>query len=315
MEEQTYRVERCDGKVQWDEFVLENGGHPLQLWGWGALKSTYKWQVERLFFIENDEVIGGAQLLIRKVPGPFKHWLYVPRGPIAITPDKIEIIYQQLARYVNLQHTGVALRIEPNSATAPESTDWQQTSQPLLPKNTVILDLTRSEGSLLAEISSEVRTQVRTGGEQDLRIERCTTRPALTAVIDLYKDQAGKRGDKLHKDAYYKRLFEQMGEYTVVFGAYSGETLVGFSWLLISESIAFELFFEATTPEAAAAVLRWSSIRRAKQWGIPAYDLNVAPTEAALAYGNHPYEFAGSYDLPLSWLYKTWRRALGSRLS
>src|SRR5680860_1141027 len=62
--------------------VLDNKGHPLQLWGWGQLKASHGWSVDRVLGYEGDEVVAGAQVLTRKLPIPFKAISYVPRGPV-----------------------------------------------------------------------------------------------------------------------------------------------------------------------------------------------------------------------------------------
>lgn len=77
--EKSYRIEKSDSKVHWNEFVLEQGGHPLQLWGWGDLKAVYNWEVERFFIVEDDATIGAVHL-IRKLPKPFGNCCMVPRG-------------------------------------------------------------------------------------------------------------------------------------------------------------------------------------------------------------------------------------------
>lgn len=78
-------LQKCVDKEQWDEYVLEHEGHPLQLWGWGQVKASHGWSVERIFAFEpdnDDMLVGAAQLLIRKLPLPFRSFAYIPRGPI-----------------------------------------------------------------------------------------------------------------------------------------------------------------------------------------------------------------------------------------
>lgn len=316
MEEQIFRIEQCDSKAQWDEFVLDHGGHPLQLWGWGALKTSFRWQVERIFIIENDVAIGAAQILFRKVPKPFGYWLYVPRGPVAVDPTRTEVVYEQLAAYVKREHRGVALRIEPGTTEAPDSLIWRETKNPMLVQHTIMIDLSRPEGVILADMNKATRERIRTAGEQGILVKKISNKTEVESVIEIYKKYAKKHDLKLHKDVYYKRLHDQLGEHSVIFGAYNGESLVSFIWLLVSEKVAFELICgndQWGSDSGANALLRWEAIRRTKQWGIETYDLNAEPSTATKAYGDHPYAFAGSYDLPLSAFYRLWEKALDSR--
>lgn len=316
MEEQTYRIEQCDSKVQWDEFVLEHGGHPLQLWGWGALKALFRWRIERIFIIENDRTIGAAQILIRRVPKPFRYWLYVPRGPVVVDPAKTEVIYEQLAAYVKQDHTGVALRIEPDVGESPGNLIWRETQAPLLVSHSIMLDLARPEGVVLADMNKSTRQRIRTAGEQGVLVKKISRIQEVNKVIELYKQSAKKTAVKFHKDIYYKRLYDQLGEHSVIFGAYNGDNLVAFIWLLVSESVAFELISGSDqwgSDSGATALLRWEAIRRTKQWGVKTYDLNAEPATATKAYGDHPHAFPGSYDLPLSAFYRLWEKILASR--
>jgi len=38
----------CQDQEVWDDYVLEQEGHPLQLWGWGQVKAAHGWSTERL---------------------------------------------------------------------------------------------------------------------------------------------------------------------------------------------------------------------------------------------------------------------------
>ena len=73
----------------WDALVEERGGHPMQAWGWGELKErTGSWTARRIV-IERDGCVDGAcQVLVRKLPWPFGHICYAPRGPVA-SPDRL----------------------------------------------------------------------------------------------------------------------------------------------------------------------------------------------------------------------------------
>ena len=83
----------CQNKLEWDDYILENGGHPLQLWGWGDVKATNGWQTYRLFGRNEDhEVIGAVQVLIKKLPWPLKSISYVPRGPVVGDTNRGEFL-------------------------------------------------------------------------------------------------------------------------------------------------------------------------------------------------------------------------------
>ena len=75
-------IREIEQQAEWDALVAGRGGHPLQLWAWGELKKAHgPWRPTRLAIERRGEFIGGAQILARKMPGPFKRLFYLPRGP------------------------------------------------------------------------------------------------------------------------------------------------------------------------------------------------------------------------------------------
>ena len=57
------RLMQCQNKTEWDDYVLENGGHPLQLWGWGDLKAAHGWSACRLFFYDENRKLLSKNIL------------------------------------------------------------------------------------------------------------------------------------------------------------------------------------------------------------------------------------------------------------
>ena len=62
-----------EGQLAWDEQVSAAGGHVLQSWAWGELKSRFGWRVQRI------AAAGAlAQILFRPLPGGMGTIAYVP---------------------------------------------------------------------------------------------------------------------------------------------------------------------------------------------------------------------------------------------
>ena len=54
-------LQRCNDKEQWDDYVLEHGGHPIQLWAWGQVKAEHGWRAERVFgYNEQGDAVANA---------------------------------------------------------------------------------------------------------------------------------------------------------------------------------------------------------------------------------------------------------------
>lgn len=319
MEEKTYRIEKCDGKVQWDEFILEHGGHPMQLWGWGDIRSELGWQVDRIFIIENDLQIGAAQLLVKRLVRPFGLCVYIPRGPLVV--GDTSGVYEQLISYVKASYHGVALIVEPMGDVEPIGGGWQESDNHALPPRTLVFDLSKADGVLLAEMDSTTRDHIRSAGQANLHIKKIGNPTDIAACYKLYRDAAGKRGQKIYKERYFQNLYDKMGDFSTLFGAYVEEELVSFIWLLTSESVAVELYSgDSKKGSELSAIygLRWEAIRRIKQWGIETYDIG------GIKAGNEPDQKkgfgttivdSGTFNLPLSPMYNLWSRASRNRSS
>ena len=117
----TLSVTSCHDRDEWDALVNSSGGHPLQLWGWGELKSQYEWSADRVVVRDGDDVVGSAQVLLRRLPAPFKSLAYVPRGPQAAEADRARVV-AALAQHVKNTHGPIGLTIEP---------DWEAPFAPL----------------------------------------------------------------------------------------------------------------------------------------------------------------------------------------
>lgn len=318
MEEKTYRIEKCDGKVQWDEFILENGGHPLQLWGWGDVRDTLGWQIDRLFVVEEDKQIGAAQIFIKRLPRPFGLCLYIPRGPLIVSNETA--VYEQLITYVKSTYHGIALIVEPVTEGEPAGTGWQESDTHSLAPRTILLDLSKADGVLLADMDQKTRDRIRVAGQEGLHVKKLANPVDVSACYQLYKESCGRRGEKPYKEKYFHDLQDKLGEFSVIFGIYEQDTLLSFLWLAVSETVAVEIYSGISSRRgfetAADFGLRWEAIRRIKQWGVSLYDVGgTDPSNEAdmkRGFGNQ-YIDRGTFVLPMSPMYNIWKKASRDR--
>lgn len=308
-----------ENREEWDDYVLENGGHPLQLWGWGEVKAAHGWRVERLLGYDLDkQIIGGAQILIRHLPWPFKALVYVPRGPVG-EPSQAPEFLEALASYAKSQHGAVALSIEPDWEQLPSlGKNWRRADNTILIPRTLILDLAKTEDELLAPMAKKTRQYIRkSGGVEDLAIQQVKGKEYLGACLAVYHETAQRAGFALHNDQYYYDIFDKLGEASPVFAAfYEGEP-VAFVWLAISAETAFELYGgmnDKGQELRANYALKWHAITKMQEWGIERYDMNGLLNDGVSTFkqgfADHENMLVGTYDRPLSPLYFAWSTLL-----
>lgn len=310
-------TEECLDAAAWNEGIYDLAGHPLQLWGWGELKAAHNWQAKRLFFYdENHAVIGAAQILIRKLPVPFKRFCYVPRGPVWKTGHDREVL-DALQNYCKMELPGTHVSIEPDSEKVDHGDGWRKANNTILIPQTMILDLKNSEEELLTAASKKTRQYIRKSSREGLDIVRVTTKEELSELLAIYKETALRAGFDLHDDQYYFDVHEKLGDSSVIFAAVKDAKPIAFVWLAASSTTAFELYggmSELGQSLRANYALKWHAITRCKEWGIERYDMNGLLNDGVSnfkrGFAGHEDMLVGTLDYPLSPLYTVWTQLL-----
>lgn len=306
----------CRNAGEWDDTILDMGGHPLQLWGWGELKSAHHWSAVRLLVKDDDMVIGAAQLLTRMLPFPFMRLHYIPRGPVSAEGRQAEV-YKAVAQYAKAHLGGTVVTVEPDDTHPPEDKNWRIATSTILIPRTLILDLTQSEDDLLAQMTKKTRQYIRKSEREGGVIRQLTSREDIAACLDIYHQTAERAHFALHNDQYYYDVHEKLGDSSVIFAVYDGDTMLSFVWLAISGRTAFELYGGMNDRGQELRVnyaLKWHSITACKRWGIARYDMNGLLNDGVSTFkqgfASHEDMLAGTFDYPLSPLYGVWANLL-----
>lgn len=230
-------IEITDRK-EWDDFINEHGGHPLQLWGWGELKSqSPSWKVKRVFLKNGEEkyidrkkkdhsdIVAAAQILVRKLPFPLRNFAYIPRGALVISKKPIERarISREIALWVskNIKPKPVCLTMEPdwNNGDFELLNGWRRSKNTILIPRTLVLDLAQNEDELLAKMSKKTRQYIRKSGGE-VKARQLRTEEEIDRVLEIYTETAKRAGFAIHSKDYYHKLYQKMGENSPIFGAF-----------------------------------------------------------------------------------------------
>lgn len=330
--EQTYEggggvttVTEVQDRVAWDAEVRACGGHPLQLWGWGEVKNRGPWTARHLRVVSADgALLGLAQVLVRRLPVPFRALSYVPRGPV-VAPDGVgdaaarREVAQAVVEWCAANVRGVGVTFEPDWS---DGTDLglaraRQARSTILCRSTLILDLTRSDEELMADLGRTTRADVRKGG-RGVEIRRVVADDELEAVIALYRESAAHAGFALHEDDYYRAVHRELGDASLVVAAFADGVPCSFVWCAASDRTAFELYGgvnDAGRKARANAPVKWHAVRLAREAGLERYDLNGllndGISEFKRSFAKHEDLMAGTLDIPFNGvLYAAWDRGL-----
>ncbi|MEI6850667.1 MAG: peptidoglycan bridge formation glycyltransferase FemA/FemB family protein [Candidatus Saccharibacteria bacterium] len=307
---------QCQDKQEWDEFIMENGGHPLQLWGWGEVKSANGWKAYRLFLHDDDVIMGAVQLLVRKLPLPLRSLAYVPRGPVVDDGNREELL-SSLADYVKKNHHSVVLTVEPDSIKYSVPKDWRKSKTRVLPARTIVLDLKKSDSELLSDMAKKTRQYIRKSASETMTIKMVRNKLELDKCLSLYHATAKRAKFDLHPDHYYYDIYSKLEDHSQIFAAYVDDQPVAFLWLAISADTAFELYGgvdDLGQQLRSNYALKWHAILKCKEWGLSRYDfgglLEGGVSTFKKGWAVDETELAGTFDRPLSAAYSIWSKGL-----
>ncbi|WP_229749839.1 lipid II:glycine glycyltransferase FemX [Flexivirga endophytica] len=339
------RVTTCHDRDTWDRAVLSGGGHPLQLWGWGEVKSRYAWTADRLLVQDaHGEQVGAAQVLYRRLPPPFRSLAYVPRGPVAEEAARADVL-AAIADHVKQTRKPVALSIEPDWAD-PQSplpkgvTDEEiaaiEQSAPsgwlaavarvgfrrsantgLIPR-TLVVDVTPDEDDILKAFNSSTRQNVRKSFRADgVRFGEVTSEADLEQVLAINKETGRRAGFAVHDDSYHHAIRDLMGERSQLIASWEGDEVAAFVWLVVSDTTAFELYGGVSPRGMKLRLnygLKFHAMKHVKAQGVSRYDfnglLNDGISDFKRQFSKHEDLLIGTWDKQLSPLYPAFATAL-----
>lgn len=330
----------------------------LQTPFWAEFKASHGWMP--LYFIVNPEGLCGLTeafsltVLVRTL-ARVSAIAYVPLGPnVALDdPSSRSEFLSGLARSLSafLPRTTLCVRFDPpwgtvtvNHAAADESEEpaekiVEDFPEPLprpvrkapahvQPPDTVILDLTESEETLLAEMKGKWRYNIRLGEKKGVTIRCLTGEAGATDGIDifyrLYLETARRDGIAIHSQEYYRDLVRRAGTGSKtpldkpvsvrVYLAEHEETPLASIITIFSGDEAVYLYGASSNEKRnlmPAYSLQWRAIRDARNAGCLSYDFyGIPPTDdpAHPMYGLYRFKTGfggsivhriGSLDVPL----------------
>ncbi len=276
--------------------------HVLQTWEWGEFKrATTGWEPLRLAFRRAGRIVALASVGMRRV-GPL-NVLYIPKGPaldyadpalLASVLDHLETLARRRrAVWLKLDPDVVAATGapgEPDDAINPAgdavqvalaARGWRFSGDQVQFRNTICLDLSRSEDELLAAMSQNTRRKVRTAEKKGV-----TVRPAgladLPTLYDLYRVTGARDGFLIRPPAYYERAwsdFLRAGLAHALIAEFEGRPVAHVILFHFGRKCWY--FYGASANEARERMpnylLQWEAIRWAKAQGYAVYDFWGAP--------------------------------------
>ncbi|NDJ86683.1 MAG: peptidoglycan bridge formation glycyltransferase FemA/FemB family protein, partial [Chloroflexi bacterium] len=276
---------------------------------------------------------------------------YVPRGPIfanhelTLVADVLEDL-QQLAR----RRRAIWLKIDPDITLAyglPDGVDTDKQPEQLVPagqsiramlearkwrfssdqiqfRNTLTLDLSLSEETLLANMNQSTRRKLRQAEKRRVKVRSANSDEDLQTLYRLYRTTGQRQEFTIRPWAYYHDLwrnFLEAGLAHILVAEYEGEILAGVVLFHFGQRVWYFYGMSSNRERDRQPnyALQWHAIRWAKSKGYQIYDWWGAPDTFAEddpmwgvyrfkeGFGSQVVRTLGAWDYtplpPLYWLY------------
>ena len=345
--------------------------HLLQSWEWGEVKSSFGWEAFYLVWPAetgcltfrgtdafpdlNDPPAAAALVLERTVPlrgfAARLRILYIPKGPLIRDWDDKDLrrrVLEGLKR-MGKQRDAIFLKIDPDvpwlegDALAAgsgviqdlEALGWRFSREQVQFRNTVLVDLSEGETSLLERMKQKTRYNIRLAARKGVVIRQGTVGDT-SMLYRMYAETSIRDGFVIREEGYYRTLWETfLGKdpspqrlpklledgvqpFAIpLIAEYHGEPIAALI-LFMFASKAWYLYgmsghlHRETMPNY---LLQWEAMRLARQLGCRVYDLWGAPDEFVETdplwgvyrfkegLGGQVERHIGAWDLPLKPLY------------
>lgn len=284
---------------EWDSFVEQTaGGHHVQTALWGHLKTSIGWQVARILVWENELLLGGAQILIRRLPLGFK-LAYVSKGPLfcQLTPPLMQLTLKALQDVMKRERI-ISLIVQPpdnDTLFTSELTRFGYSPSPISigVDATVKVDLSLDTKELMGQMKSKTRYNVRLGGRKGVTVVE-GTRDDLPEFYELMLSTGERQDFTPYPLAYFEKmwdLFEPRGYLKLFFTCYEGEKLSANLSIPFGDTVLYKKGAWAGQHGDLRPneVMHWAVIEWSKAHGYHYYDFEGIEVEAArCALNNEP---------------------------
>ena len=173
--------------------------HLLQTWEWGAVKEQFGWTAHHKVWRDGEQVVAAALVLERTVNlggiSPRLRMHYTPKGPLLrdwednglrkrVLDDLVTFARSRGAFLLKIDPDAVVGTGEPGGLEAQggfagvalvselKQNGWRFSNEQVQFRNTVTLDLTKSEEELLAAMKQKTRYNVRLAGRKGVTVRQ-----------------------------------------------------------------------------------------------------------------------------------------------
>lgn len=310
----------------WNRFILAAPYTTfLHSWEWGQFQEELGVPYWRIV-IEEEGVIACVALVVKRALPWGRSWLYLPRGPVFaanLNAAAKQRVWQRLeARLQELaaQEHALFVRLDPawptSSAAELVALGWSKAEREVQPRDTIIVDITKSEEELLGAMHPKTRYNIKVAQKHGVSVTFARDSASVETFLTLAREVSNRSQFNFHPDAYYRAMRTALAPvgFEVALATHQATPLAVHLLVTFGGTVAYAHGASASAQRQLMAphLLQWESIRRAHATGKTRYDFfGVAPADAPAThswrgitrfkegFGGQRESYVGTHDLVL----------------
>jgi peptidoglycan pentaglycine glycine transferase (the first glycine) len=299
----------------WNQEVLRKSGGFLQSWQWGEFQKAAGSEVIRL----RDAAGAMGQFVSRRLPLGKRYW-YCPRGPLGEAAGLLNAKDFSGSAFVRIEpvENPKAQKLTPDAFLR----RLKKTAS-VQPAQTMIVDLRKDAGDLLAAMHEKTRYNIRLAERKGVKVYGATI-DDFEAFWELMSETAKRDGFHEHSGAHYRKMLETLAgdpavqsdaapKARLVFAEHDGRVLAANLMIYFGDTATYLHGASSSVRREVMAphLLHWRCMLEAKSWGYAGYDFwGVAPpdepdhawagiTRFKKGFGGSYVAYPGAFDLPI----------------
>jgi lipid II:glycine glycyltransferase (peptidoglycan interpeptide bridge formation enzyme) len=301
---------RPDVLDEWDRLVERSRANDVaQLSTWAQIRGTSGYRPLYLFVRERGELLGGAQILCRRLPG-FGTIGYLSHGPL-VDPaaERTQIGPMVAAELAALARRLRMLFVQPpvgadDLSEALRRCGFRPSEARIAPTASIRVDVTPSEADLRRNLSRRLRTWTRQLEKRGVTV-RAGTSDDIALLARFAQDTAQHHRFTSFSEEYLGLLYGRLadrGRAVILVGEVHGKAVAADLLTMCGEVVTarlggFDRDSDAVQLNVASAIT-WESIRWAKAHGYQAFDFGGLRPAAVAALEADPAFDVSQLDGP-----------------
>jgi peptidoglycan pentaglycine glycine transferase (the first glycine) len=289
--------------IVWGKFMGRNPDFPfMQSNFWCEFREIVGWESRHIGVFKDENLIAGTTVLkfIGKGNEP-TNFLSIPEGPLLPYEDKNAEKYWKMIQDLiekdfidkSPYKKTLYLRIEPRTENHREIfKDFIDAKDSLEPRNTLVIDLNKSEEELLKAMRPKARYNIKIAKKYRIKVREGLNQKNYDNFVNLYSETVGRKNFPAKQKFYFEKLLpilERQKTGTLFTAEYKGIPLASALVILFGNRATY--FFGGSSglhrEKMAPYLLHLEIMRFAKNRGFKEYDLwGIAPPKEE----NHPWK-------------------------